>query len=97
MKIVKNACFGGYGLSDLALSRLSEITGKTLNQCKTDYVWGGDKARTAPELVQVVEELGDDANDWASKLVIVDVPDDVDWVIEDYDGYETIEEVHRSW
>lgn len=30
MKIVKNVCFGGYSLSDLALNRLAEITGEVL-------------------------------------------------------------------
>lgn len=98
MKIVKNACYGGYGLSDLALSRLSEVTGKTIDQCEEDYVWGcDDEVRAAPELVQVVEELGEKANDSCSNLVVVEVPDDVNWVLEEYDGYETIEEVHRSW
>ena len=97
MKIVKNACYGGYGLSDMALSRLSEITGKDINQCKEDYIWGDDEVRASAELVQVVEELGPKANDGLSNLVVVEVPDDVDWVIEEYDGWETIEEVCRSW
>lgn len=77
--------------------RLSEITGKPVDQCKEDYVWGDDEVRAAPELVQVVEELGEKASGSFANLVVVDVPDDVDWVIEEYDGYETIEEVHRSW
>lgn len=98
MKIVKNACYGGYGLSDLALSRLSEITGKSITLCYDEYGWATDnETRTAPELVQVVEELGEKANGSFANLIVVEVPDDVNWVIEEYDGYETIEEVHRSW
>lgn len=97
MKVVKNVCFGGFGLSDMALARLSNITGKTVEQCYEDYNWGGDDCRTAPELVQVVEELGDKANGPYSKLEVVEIPDDVEWYIDDYDGIETIEEAHRSW
>ena len=97
MKIVKNVCFGGFGLSPKALVLLSERTGKTISECREDYEWGGDEARTAPELVQVVEELGHEAGDFFAELVVVEVPDDVDWYISDYDGIETIEEVHRSW
>ena len=97
MKIVKNVCFGGFGLSLKALTLLSERTGKSIIDCQEDYEFGGDEARTAPELVQVVEELGKEAGDSFANLVVVEGPDDVDWVIEEYDGYETIEEVHRSW
>lgn len=96
MKIVKNACYGGFGLSDLALSRLSELTSKSVEECHEDYEWDDD-TRSAPELVQVVEELGEKANGSFANLVVVDVPDDVNWVIEEYDGWETIKEVHRSW
>lgn len=96
MKIVKNVCYGGFGLSDLALSRLSEITGKSKPECIEDYEYE-DSNRSAPELVQVVEELGKKANDCFSDLVVVEIPDGVDWVIDDYDGIETIHEVHRSW
>lgn len=96
MKVVKNVCFGGFGLSDLALSRLSELTGKSVSECKMEYEWE-DENRSAPELVQVVEELSDKANGSFAKLEVVEVPDDVEWYIRDYDGLETIEEVHRSW
>lgn len=48
-------------------------------------------------LVRVVEELGSAANDEWSRLKIVEIPDDVDWVIKDYDGCEWIAERHRTW
>lgn len=96
MKVVKNVCFGGFNLSDEALARLSKLTGKSLNKCWADYV-NYTNNRTAPELIQVVEELGNKANGTYAKLVIVEVPDDAIWTIEDYDGMETIEEVHRVW
>lgn len=53
--------------------------------------------RTDPNLIQVVEELGEKANGWAAKLQIVDIPDGISWHMEDYDGIETIHEDHASW
>lgn len=53
--------------------------------------------RNDPNLVQVIEELGAAANDEWSYLKIVEIPDDVDWVIKDYDGCEWIAERHRTW
>lgn len=53
--------------------------------------------RSHPLLVKVVEELGEDANTRYSKLKVVEVPDGVDYTIEEYDGLEHIAEVHRTW
>lgn len=54
--------------------------------------YGDDK-----DLVEVVELLGDKANGSYAKLRIVEIPDDVNFVIEEYDGIESIHEAHRSW
>jgi hypothetical protein len=61
--------------------------------------WDGwtDKARSDPMIVQVVEELGDKANGPHAKLKVVEIPDDVEWEIEEYDGAEWIAEKHRTW
>ena len=48
-------------------------------------------------LVQAVEELGDKASNLLSDLVVVEVPDDVEFFIDDYDGFETVRENHRTW
>lgn len=57
-----------------------------------------DIPRDDPDFVKIVEEKG---SDWASgklaKLVVVEIPDGVAWEIDDYDGMESVEEVHRSW
>lgn len=53
--------------------------------------------RDDPVLIKIVTELGESANDWASYLKIVEIPDDVDWQIEEYDGLEHIAEKHRTW
>ena len=53
--------------------------------------------RDSPELVQVVEKLGKDANGEYAHLKVVEIPDGVDWYIDEYDGIETIHEQHKSW
>lgn len=57
----------------------------------------GNVERDDPVLVQVVEELGKEANGNCAKLEIVEIPDDVDWEIDEYDGIEHIAEKHRTW
>ena len=32
-----------------------------------------------------------------STLKIIEIPDDVDWIIEEYDGNEWVAEKHRTW
>jgi hypothetical protein len=59
--------------------------------------WEHDIERNDPILVQVVEELGEAADGEAAELRIADVPDDAAWYLDDYDGIETIREVHRTW
>ena len=48
-----------------------------------------DKRHYAP-LVQAVEELGERANGGFAKLKVVDIPDGVDYEIDEYDGVESI-------
>jgi hypothetical protein len=53
--------------------------------------------RHDPILVQVVEELGEEADTKYSRLTIVEIPDDTEYEINEYDGIESIHEKHRSW
>jgi len=61
------------------------------------YFFDMDIPRNDPCLVQTVQELGMEANGKHASLGIVDVPDDVDWILEEYDGIEWISEAHRTW
>ena len=90
MKIVINTIHGGFSLSPKASQRYKERTGKTIGAYP-------DIERNDPDLVAVVEELGDRACGSWSRLKVVDVPDDVDWYIEEYDGKEHVAEQHRRW
>lgn len=53
--------------------------------------------RSDPDLITVIEEMGDAANGWSAEIVIVEIPDDVEWHIGEYDGMEHVAENHRTW
>ena len=53
--------------------------------------------RDDPDLIKVVERLGVAANGRCAHLKIVEIPDDVEWEIDEYDGVERVDEKHRSW
>ena len=131
MKIVKNDCFGGFGLSVKGKLRLGELRGTpfyiftnapgTFTGSPTPWdgvtepplglyyyctakewdeslaVYDSDIPRDDHCLVQVVEELGDEANNRFAKLIVVEVPDNIEWYVDEYDGAETIRENHREW
>jgi hypothetical protein len=54
-------------------------------------------SRDDPVLVGLVQELGKASWGDHAKLKIVRIPADVDWQIEDYDGFEWVSEQHRTW
>jgi len=54
--------------------------------------------RANPLLIKAIEDVGiEKAGGSFSKLSIVEVPDDVVFEINEYDGNEHIAEVHRTW
>lgn len=53
--------------------------------------------RSDPDLISVIEELKDTANSWAAEIAVVEIPDDVQWHISEYDGMEHVAENHRTW
>lgn len=57
-----------------------------------------DDDRGNKHLIDTIEELGCKASSGDhAELEIVDIPDGVEYTIDDYDGVESIHEVHRSW
>lgn len=60
---------------------------------KSDYY---QKERADKVLVAVVKKLGNKANGSFADLEIVEVPDDSEWYIDEYDGQETVRE-GRTW
>jgi hypothetical protein len=53
--------------------------------------------RSDPDLIAVIEEMGNSANSWAAEIAIVEIPDDVKWYVHEYDGLEHVAEEHRTW
>ncbi len=66
-------------------------------RCVNEQLYDRDLERDDPVLVQVVEELGSKADGRYAELEIVEIPDDVRWQIEEYDGKEWVAEQHRTW
>ena len=112
-KVVVNACFGGFGLSHDAIMRYGELAniniirveGEIPSIChyykdevnEDNYFSTYEFERDDPILVQVVEEMGEAADGDMAELRIADVPDGIDWYIDEYDGVETDREIHRTW
>lgn len=95
-KVVYNACYGRFGLSDLAMDRMVELgyIGLQLTPNYNPYFnfkyYGDDKIpRHNKILVQVVEELGELANGMGANLKITCV--DGPYRIDEYDGMESVE------
>ena len=53
--------------------------------------------REDPVLIEVVEELGERADSPFSKLVVVDIPDGMEYEIDEYDGVETLHQKVEKW
>ena len=62
-----------------------------------NYLSHRDIPRSDPKLIQVVGELGEAANGRFAELRIVEIPDGVEYEIEEYDGREWVSEKHRTW
>ena len=93
MKIVVNTCYGGFGLSEKAEAEFRQKSGLS------EDFWLGrlDDYRNDPILVAMVEADAEGVSGDLAELAIIEIPDDVDWVIEEYDGIEWVAEVHRTW
>lgn len=58
-----------------------------------DYIGPRDHHK----LVECIETLGEKSFGECAKLKIVEVPDGIEWEVNEYDGMEVVEERHRSW
>jgi hypothetical protein len=111
MKIVINKCYGGFGISDEAAQYmidnglvLTDFDPASYGEDWPEYLGTREKSyielnvkRNDPLLIQAVEELGEKSFGNHARLRIVEIPDDVEWEIDDYDGMESVAEKHRRW
>lgn len=101
MKIVINKCFGGFSVSKEVYKALGikwdgygYVGNEELGIKSDNYL----AYRQDPRLISAIEGLGEEMSSGCmAKLRIVDIPDDVEWELDDYDGVETIRERHRAW
>jgi hypothetical protein len=91
-RIVINDCYGGFGLSDRALAEYKKLAGIT-----DEDFYDREISRDDPYLVKVIKDMGMSANGKFSNLKIVEVPADVEWIVQEYDGAEWVAEAHRRW
>lgn len=105
MKIVLNTHFGGFGLSNEAIQLYSELSGiKLIKEIDNrdypnsifwkfengEYFFDFNLERNDPNLIKVVEQMGEDSFGSYAQLEIVEIPDNIPWEIDSYDGSECV-------
>jgi len=68
-----------------------------IGQDRDKDLYDRDIARDDVHLIQTIQELGEQAGGRCSSHKIVEIPDDVEWEIQEYDGAEWVAEKHRTW
>lgn len=73
-----------------------ELSGEVIECLGED--WEGwelskNEFRSHPKLIEYIKKFKHSNPD----ISIIDIPDDVEWYIDEYDGLETIHETHRIW
>lgn len=91
-KIVINTRYSGFNLSDEAITMYATAKG-----IDVEDVAIYDIPRDDATLVATVEQLGDRAHGDYARLEIVEIPADVVWMLQEYDGSEWVAETHRTW
>jgi hypothetical protein len=84
MKILYNAKYGGFGFSDAFVDEFKKRhPEKTLNKCSVN--------RSDNDTIALFEEMGSDkSSGYCANLQIEEIPDDVEFEIDEYDGMETV-------
>jgi hypothetical protein len=112
MRVLIHPGFGGFGITDAAVKRMRELGSEwakrqtckgerypesdQINDWCENHLWPDQEElpRNDPILLRVYDEMGDQAG---RELMVVKIPDDVEFVVEEYDGAETVEEAHRTF
>lgn len=93
-KVIINTCFGGYSLSEKVVLKFNKESGTNMSASEASYKIPRDNDL----LIRIIEEVGvADAGGLCAELKIIEIPDDIEFVISEYDGIETLHEKHRSW
>lgn len=104
-KVVINSQIGGFRLTDKQYETYLTLKGiryktVTTNSLYTDFYDEDDNFlsyyeidRECPVLIEMVENMTDEE----TNLVVIEIPSDVNYRIQSYDGIEHIAEEHRTW
>lgn len=95
-KVAINRSFGGFSLSPAIHARVCELQGVPIEssyETSSRFYMSDLVHRTNPHLVQAILEAR--ANGTNGDLKVVEVPDHIDWYIDEYDGMETVHEKHH--
>jgi hypothetical protein len=101
MKIAINVCFGGFSVSEEVYKELGIkwdgygfLGNKDFGICSDDYL----AFRSNTKFIEAIEKVGiNQSSGCSSKIKIIDIPGGIDYYIDDFDGNETIHEIHNSW
>ena len=101
MKIAINKCYGGFGVSKAIYDELGiewdgygYLNNGVLGVESDNYY----EYRSHPKLIAAIEKVGEEkASGDLAEIRIRDIPDGIEWELDEYDGIETINERHRSW
>lgn len=112
-EIVVNRDYGGFSVSHEAFLLLREMGNPTAleetdigeyyddGSGPREKMWSSflyKIPRDDPQLIQVIKDKGSEfVSGQFAELEIVAIPDDVEWQIEEYDGFEWVAEKHRTW
>ena len=87
--IKKNTLFYFYSFKDLGDETFKDL----VEQDDNSILNLDEHHREDPLLIQIVEELGEEASSWAATLKVVEIPDELangNYMIDDYDGAEIL-------
>ena len=97
MKVVINDEFGAFQLSKKALELFGAHTGKSPRGLFGEHWRYAPEFRVSQILLDIVEELGQGAADYATHFKIVEVPDGIPWHIANPEGPEYVARDHETW
>ena len=101
MKIVINRRWGGFGVSEAVYNELGIPWDEYGYLSNLDLGIENEHChqyRTHPLLIQAIEKVGlEKSSGTFAELKIVEIPDDVNWYIDDYDGMESVHQQHCTW
>ena len=101
MKIVINKCYGGFSVSEAVYNELGikwdgygYLDNEKFGIKDNNYM----AYRTNDKLIAAVEKIGEEkASGNFAELRVVEIPDDIEWEIDEHNGVESVHEQHRSW